>query len=192
MAGLLFDREDSFLAVIDVQKLFLDKLPREARAPLVGRIAWLMRVAAALDIPIIAMGEDVARNGAPVPEVLAALPPGRAVFDKQVFGLFSQADIRAATTAIGRRQAVLVGLETDVCVAHSALGLLDGGFRVAAVTDATGSPGGAHPAGLERMQAAGVILLTAKALYYEWLRDLATLARVKPLVSPYQPADLVL
>ena len=50
----------------------------------------------------------------------------------------------------GRKTAVLVGLETDVCVAHSALGLLGHGYQVAVVADATGSPGTAHGFGLER------------------------------------------
>jgi nicotinamidase-related amidase len=192
MADLLLDRTQSFLAVIDVQELFLDKLEPEARAPLVGRIAWLIRVATALDIPVIAMGEDIGRNGAPVAEVLAALPAGTPVHDKTVFGLFGQRDLRAAVAATGRSQAIITGLETDVCVAQSALGLLGAGFRVAAVTDATGSPGTAHQAGLARMRAAGATLTTAKGLYYEWLRDLETSARIKPLVSLHQPDDLVL
>ncbi len=192
MTELLFDHRQAFLAVIDVQAVFLDKLPHENRAPLLGRIIWLMRVAATLDIPVIVMGEDIGRNGAPVPEVVEALPPGKPVFDKHAFGLFGQDDIRAAAVATGRSQAVLVGLETDVCVAQSALGLLGGGFRVAAVTDATGSPGAGHGAGLERMRAGGVTLTSTKGIYYEWLRDLETLAHVKPLVTPYQPDDLVL
>jgi nicotinamidase-related amidase len=70
----------------------------------------------------------------------------------------------------GRRTTVLVGLETDVCVAQSALGLLERGYRVVAVADATGSPGTAHAAGLARMRDAGVIIVETKNLYYEWLR----------------------
>jgi len=192
MTDLLLDRSRSFLAVIDVQDVFLGKLPPEVQTPLVARIAWLVRAAAALDIPILAMAEDVDDNGPPVAEVMAALPSGMQVFDKHVFGLAGQADIRAAALATGRDQAVLVGLETDVCVAQSALGLLGAGLRVAAVTDATASPGAAHASGLDRMRGAGVTLLTAKAVYYEWLRDLPTLYRVKPIVSPWQPLDLIL
>lgn len=192
MTDLLFDRAQSFLAVIDVQDVFLAKLAETQRSPLVARIAWLVRVAAALDIPVLAMGEDIPRNGAPVAEVTAALPAGTAVHNKRVFGLFGQPDIRAAVRAAGRAEALLVGLETDVCVAQSALGLHAAGYRVGVVTDATGAPGGAHQSGLDRMRAAGVTLLSAKALYYEWLRDLDLLSRVKPLVDPYRPGDLVL
>src|SRR5689334_850276 len=120
---MLFHRDRSCLLVIDVQQHFLDKLPAGAVAPLVTRIAWLMRVAAALQMPIIATAEDIPANGTLVPAVLAELPHGGTVFDKMIFGLADQPDLRAAVAATGRSELVLVGLETDVCIAHSALGL---------------------------------------------------------------------
>jgi hypothetical protein len=53
MQHRLMDRTKSCLVVIDVQHCFLDKLPADWRHPLVALIAWLMRVANVLDIPII-------------------------------------------------------------------------------------------------------------------------------------------
>jgi nicotinamidase-related amidase len=175
------------VAAIDVQQVFLDKLAPEERGPLVGRIAWLLRVARALEIPVLAMGEDIPANGPPVAEVLAELPAGAAVPDKRVFGLAGQPEILSALRASGRSEAVLVGLETDVCVAQSALGLLGQGFRVAVAQDATAAPGPDHAAGLARMAAAGVDVLTVKSVYYDWLRDLDTLAAVKPKIGPPPP-----
>lgn len=180
----LLDRSRAVLVVIDAQAVFLDKLAPGDRAPLTGRIAWLMRLARLLDIPVIAMAEDLAENGPPVAEVLAELPDGAPVHDKRVFGLAGQADILAALRATGRDEAVLTGLETDVCVAQSALGLLSEGLRVAVAQDATGAPAPDHAAGLARMAAAGVQMMTAKSVYYDWLRDLDTLAKVKPALGP--------
>lgn len=183
---MLFGRDDSVLVVIDVQGVFLDKLPEAEREPLVARIAWLIGVARALHVPIIAMAEDIPRNGAPVAAVRSALSDDTPIFDKRVFGLAGQDDILAAVRATGRREAVLVGLETDVCVAQSALGLKAAGYRVAALSDATASPGTCHAAGLARMRDAAVTLSTVKGIYYEWVRDLETLAQVKRVL----PADL--
>ena len=59
-----------------------------------------------------------------------------------------------------------------MCVAQSALGLLDRGFRVVVVEDATYSPGGMHAAGLRRIASAGGELVHAKGVYYEWVRTL--------------------
>ena len=91
---------------------------------------------------------------------------------KPVFGLADTPEILAAVEALGRRTAVLAGFVTDVCVTHSALGLLDRGYRVAVVTDATGSPGEMHGLGLRRIRDAGATLLHAKGVYYEWVRTL--------------------
>jgi nicotinamidase-related amidase len=63
-------------------------------------------------------------------------------------------------------------METDVCVAHSAIGLLDRGLRVAVVSDATFSPGDMHEHGLRRIADAGAAVIHAKGVYYEWIRTL--------------------
>lgn len=188
----LLDRDRSCLVVIDVQPYFLAKLPLDRRQPLADRIAWLVRVAAALQIPVVATAEDLPSVGALAEVVAEALPPGTTVHDKRIFGLAQQADILAAIEATGRRELVLAGLETDVCVAHSALGLLDLGFRVAIPQDATGTPPPHQEAGLARMAAAGAILTTVKGVYYEWVRDLATNAELRRRLQGPLPAGLTL
>ena len=171
----MLERDDSLLIAIDVQAGFVTATPGakpDGPPEAVARAAWLVGVARALGIPIVITEEDAARNGGTAPVLLAAAGPDAPVFEKHVFGLAGQADILAAVEGTGRRTAVLVGAETDVCVAQSALGLLERGFRVAVVTDATFSPGEMHELGLRRMRDAGVILLHAKGAYYEWLRPL--------------------
>jgi hypothetical protein len=66
-------------------------------------------------------------------------------------------------------------METDVCVAHSAIGLMDLGYRVAVIDDATASPPPHHDYGIARVRAAGAVITSVKGIYYEWVRDLATM-----------------
>jgi nicotinamidase-related amidase len=187
----LNERERSCLVVIDVQQYFLDKLSLDWRAPLVERIAWLMRTAALLDIPVIATAEDVERNGPLVPELIRHLPDSApAVFNKMVFGLWGQEDIRAAVEATGRDCFVLVGLETDVCVAQSALGLHGAGYRVAVVADACASPPPNHEHGLQRLRDTGVVLTSVKTMFYEWTRDLETTHRIRAALDRPYPVGL--
>ncbi len=188
----LLDRRRSCLAVIDVQQFFLDKLALDQRRPLVARVAWLMRVARALEIPVLATGEDIARDGPVVGEVSGLLPPGARVHDKMVFNLMDQPDIRAAVAACGRDQFILTGLETDVCITHSAFGLMEAGHDVAVALDACASPLAHHDIAIERLRAAGVIITTVKGVYYDWVRDLATLATIKAEVAGPLPDGLTL
>ncbi|HXQ37078.1 MAG TPA: isochorismatase family protein, partial [Anaerolineales bacterium] len=106
-------------------------------------------------------------------EVIEILPPETNIYNKMTFGLAAQSDILEAVQATGRKTIVLIGYETDVCVAHSALGLMVLGYMVVVVADATGSPGEAYQYGLERIRQAGGIILSAKSLYYEWVRTVA-------------------
>ena len=192
MPQCLIDRHDSCLIVIDVQQYFLGKLPLDRRATLVARIAWLIRVATVLGIPIIATAEDMANSGPLVSALIKELPPGTQVHDKLVFGLAGQAAILNDVKRSGRKTCVLVGLETDVCIAHSAIGLIQEGFRVVVIEDATGSPPPHHEAGLKRIGAAGGIVTTVKGIHYEWVRDLATLAALKQKIGTELPEGLTL
>ena len=106
------------------------------------------------------------------PALIAAVGDA-AVLRKSVFDLSGDLLVRPAVRAADRRTAVLIGLETDVCVARSALGLFDDDDDVVVVDDVVGSPGNALEAGLDRMRRAGVIPVVAKQLHYEWMRTVA-------------------
>jgi nicotinamidase-related amidase len=151
-----------------------------------------MRLARALAIPIVATAEDVARDGPLVPALVALLPESQSVFDKRIFGLMGQPDIAAAIGATARSEFVLVGLETDVCVAHSALGLAEVGHRVAVIDDCCASPAPNHDAGLRRLRDAGVTVTNAKGMFYEWVRDLAVHAKVLGAIGREPPPGLTL
>jgi nicotinamidase-related amidase len=168
--GALLDVDDSILIVIDVQAAFLGKLPPAESEQLLRRICWLIQIAHCLNVPLVVTAEDIPNLGSVPSQVADALPPGTQVYNKMSFGLAADPEILAAVERTGRKTAVLVGLETDVCVAQSAIGLLQAGYRVVALADATGSPGRGHAFGLERMRDAGTLVLGLQGLYYEWLR----------------------
>jgi nicotinamidase-related amidase len=103
-----------------------------------------------------------------------------------------QADIRAAVAASERDCFVLAGLETDVCIAHSALGLAAAGHRAVVIDDACGSPPPHHAHGLRRLRDAGITVTSLKGIFYEWVRDLQTCRRVTAQVNAPMPEGLTL
>jgi nicotinamidase-related amidase len=162
----LLDRDDSLLVVVDAQPGFLAAGAEQA----VERIAWLVAVAARLGIPIVVTEEEPERNGDTDARVAAQLPAGTPVLRKPTFGLAGTPAILAAVRATGRGTAVVVGCETDVCVAQSAIGLHEDGFACVVVEDATFSPGEMHERGLARVAGEGIAHNHAKGVTYEWLR----------------------
>src|SRR5258706_6678683 len=166
----LLDVNTSLLIVIDIQPSFVNKENKEDKNPLLQRMCWVIQVANWLNVPLVVTAEDIPHTGNICDEVEQLLPHDTKIFNKLTFGLAAQADILEAVQNTNRKTAVLIGYETDVCITHSAFGLLDLGYRVAVVADATGSPGEAHQIGLERIRGAGGIIVSAKSLYYEWIR----------------------
>jgi len=162
----LLDRDDSILVVVDAQPGFL---PVEAEAA-VERMAWLVALAGRLGVPVIVTEEEPERNGATDTRVADRLPAGTPVFRKPTFGLAATPEILAAVRATDRGTVVVVGCETDVCVAQSAIGLHAAGFSCIVVEDATFSPGEMHERGLARVLAEDVAHNHAKGVSYEWLR----------------------
>lgn len=162
----LLDRDDSVLLVVDAQPGFL---PAEAEAA-VERMAWLVALAARLGVPVVVTEEEPERNGATDARVANRLPAGTPVFRKSTFGLAAAPEILAAVRTTARETIVIVGCETDVCVAQSAIGLRAAGFECAVVEDATFSPAEMHDRGLARLLSEGVARNHAKGVTYEWLR----------------------
>ena len=188
----LLDADDSTLIVIDVQDKFLQRLEGDVAARVVERIEWLVQVADWLRVPTIVTAEEIEVMGPTTEAIRRRLPDSSPDMDKMVFGLAGQADIFAQVAAAGRQTAVLVVLETDVCVAQSALGLRQAGYRVSVVEDACGSPPPNHDVGIQRMREAGVVVTSTKALYYEWVRDLENHHRVQAGLNAPLPAGMTL
>ncbi|MFJ4781578.1 isochorismatase family protein [Streptomyces sp. NPDC088762] len=172
----LIDRDDCALVIIDVQSDFyppkrLD-VDRQRFHDMVRRIAWITSVAGRLGIPVVLTEEDPHTSGHTVPEIREVLPAKAVTLPKNAFAVWDNPDIAAAIEATGRTTMILVGIETDICVAHSAIQLHHAGKRVVVVDDAAYSPGQAHDRGLRRLAARGIETLSTKELFYDWVRTI--------------------
>jgi nicotinamidase-related amidase len=171
----LVDSADSVLVVIDAQEGFyrgdLAAYERDRAREALARMTWLAKVARRLAVPGVLTEEDPERNGVTFAPLAQAFGDVAALV-KPTFGLTGTPEIVERIERTGRGTAVLVGFETDVCVAQSAIGLRERDMRVVVVEDAVFSPGEMHERGLARMANAGVELNHCKGLAYEWTRTL--------------------
>jgi len=173
---VLVRREDSVLVVVDAQPGFfapsdgLSEGDAIVASKAVTRIAWMAGLAALLDVPAVVVEEGPERNGRTDPAILERVPPGTPVIEKPTFGLAAHEPAVDAIRATGRRTAVLAGFETDVCIAQSAIGLLELGFRAVVLEDAVYTNAAQeHERGIARMTGAGVERNHCKGLAFEWL-----------------------
>ncbi|GIS91360.1 MAG: hypothetical protein CM1200mP20_14010 [Pseudomonadota bacterium] len=135
---------------VDVQAYFLEKIPVHQRVVLVSRIAWLMRAAGCLDVPVIATAENISALGQLLPALKTLLRGNLPVYDKLSFGLLPDY-IREGPPKRSTIGGVLVGLKPTsallIRAAAACRGLPDPG-----IADATASPEPNHAAGLKRME----------------------------------------
>jgi nicotinamidase-related amidase len=174
----LVDRSDSVLIVVDAQRRFVRRArhehqERSAAAAVFDRLVWLAGIATLLEIPAVITEEGPDRNGATESRLLERMAPGTPILARATFGVAACPEIVDAIRATQRSTAVLVGFDTDVCIAQSAIGLRELGFRAVVVEDAIYSSHELqHQRGLARMSDAGVERNYCKGLALEWLRTI--------------------
>lgn len=175
--GGFVDPDNALLVLIDVQPFFMDIADAaDGLEPLVARLEQLLLLARHFEIPTIATFEHpVERNGwlpGRLERVFPPAPLGQR-FVKRTFNLCAEPEISAAVVASGKRQALVAGAETDVCVLQSVLGLLDLGMQVFLIEDCLFTAEPNDGPALRRMHGAGAIPTTCKTLHYELKRTVA-------------------
>ncbi len=165
--------KQTVLVVIDMQETFLNVMHDRER--LVANVRLLVQAAVTLNVPVLPTTQYAERMGEVAPEVtehnrdFAVARP----IDKLCF---SCAGIEGFTDAFGgRRQVLLCGLETHICVSQTALDLVHQGYQVHVAADAVSSRTlEKHKLGMERMRDSGVLPCAAEAAVYELLREAGT------------------
>ena len=165
-----FTAGSSVLVVIDIQARLLAKIP--TATTLVRNAAFLLDVAALLDVPIRATEQYPKGLGPTAPEIAKRLPTP--VPAKTAFSCCGADGFLADLRALGRSTVVLVGMETHVCVAQTTLDLLAAGYRVILPVDALGTRFAVdHETALRRMERAGAVTTTVEAIGFEWVGNSA-------------------
>ncbi len=160
---------ESALLIVDVQARLAPAIAGQERIR--RRILLLLEAAAALGVPVLASEQAPDSLGPTVPEVRARLPAD-AVLAKRHFSCLREPDFAGRWQALGRRQAVVCGMEAHVCVAQTALDLAAHGVQTFAVADAVGSRSEANcRSALQRFGLAGILPLPAESVVFEWLND---------------------
>lgn len=170
-----FKAETSALLLIDhqigtmqlIKNLPLEQVRRHTLA--------LAKLAGLLGIPVVLTSSQEDRFQGPLMPELAQLFPAEYAARVKRQGIANAWDdpaFVAAVRATGRRDLIMAGVTTDVCVIFPAISARDEGFRVQVVLDAGGSPFEMSEAMAQRRMAdAGVILTTTITAFAELVGD---------------------
>jgi len=169
---MLIRRDASLLLVIDIQEKLAPAIFEAERV--IRNSVRLLQGAQQLGVPCYVAEHCASSIGPTLPEIRnATVSP--IFLPKTHFSCAAEPGALDVLRATGRRQVVLVGMECHVCVLQSAFDLRDAGFEVFLTIDATSSRTPENlRAGVERMRAGGIHVVSTEMVIFEWLRRAAT------------------
>lgn len=168
----LYTPEDSAVVFIDHQPQMTFGVANIDRAMLINNVTLLAKTAKEFQVPaVLTAVETESFSGYVWPQLLDVFP-GQTVVERSSMNSWDDAGFRAAIEATGRKNILLTGLWTEVCVTWPTLEMLGAGYNVYVVEDCCGATStAAQEAALSRMVQAGAVRLTTIAALLEWQRD---------------------
>ncbi len=128
--------DNSFFLLVDMQgKLAQMMHKRKDLFENTGKLIQGLRI---LEIPFVWMEQYPKGLGETVPEIKQHLD-GLTPHEKISFGCGGDEAIMSAINELGRKQAIVAGIEAHVCVYQSCRQLLEAGFEVTLLADCTSS-----------------------------------------------------
>ncbi len=161
--------EESLVFIIDIQDRLLnavfDKTILEKRANIIAKAANI------LEIPTIVTEQYPKGLGNTIDSLKESLGENCEYYEKTAFSALDNVEIKAALKKAGKKQVVLFGIETHICVSQTAHALIQEGYEVHVIRDACGSRSEMeYSAGLGRMKDNGAHIITAEIALFEWLK----------------------
>src|SRR5262252_9964963 len=170
----LYTPQDSAVVFIDHQPQMTFGVTNIERSLLINNVTLLAKVAKEFKVPtVLTAVETESFSGYLWPQLIDVFPE-QPVVERSSMNAWDDAGFRKAIEATGRKNIILTGLWTEVCVTWPALSMLDAGYTIYVVDDCCGATSSAaQDAALSRMVQAGAIRLTTIAALLEWQRDWA-------------------
>lgn len=161
-------RSDALLVIIDVQEKLM---PVIDGADAVSRnVERLVRGFKVLDVPLLVTEQYVKGLGPTIAPLRAALEEtsGYSPIEKSCFSGYGCGEFVAELRVLKRKQAIVCGVETHVCVYQTVADLLANGYEVTVVADAVSSRAASNrDIAIRRMTADGAKLSSTEMVLFE-------------------------
>lgn len=178
------DKENAAVLLVDHQTGLTNLVKDFSPDDFMNNVLALADSAKYFQLPtILSTSFEDGPNGPLVPELKEMFPDAPYIARPGQINAWDNEDFVKAVKATGKKQLLIAGIVTEVCVAFPALSAIEEGFEVFVVTDASGTFNPiTRDAAWLRMQAAGAQLMTwfgvACELHRDWRNDVEGLATI--------------
>ncbi len=169
--AMLMRADDSVLLVVDMQGKLLTLVDDWQRV--LDNVMWLTRVAQRIGVPAMLTEQYPKGLGRTQPDLAALFPP-EAAAEKNHFSCVA-GQCLDGLPGFDRKQVVVCGIESHVCVMQTCLDLRASGREVFVVAEAVSSRSADDKRfALERMRQHGIDIVTREMVCFEWLHQAGT------------------
>ena len=175
-ANRVLNRDDAVLVVVDVQERLVPAIDKELYARSLKNFKIAIEAAGTLGLPIVLTEQYPKGLGGTVPDVLKALEGKTyARIEKVSFSCGRDEGFFAALAKTVRRQVILIGMETHVCVYQTSVDLINAGYEVFVLDDAVSSryPHN-YQSGIAALRDAGAVVVSTETAVFQLLKVAAT------------------
>jgi isochorismate hydrolase len=167
-------REEAVLAVVDVQDVLMKKMNQGVAENVIRNIRTLLTFAKKMAIPVLITEQYPKGLGPTVSEIKMQLGPTLPI-EKVSFSCCGVETFKQKINQTGRKQVILTGIETHVCVLQTADDLSQTGYEVHAVADAVCSRRKLDwEIGLRWMEKKGAMITTTEIIAFQLLKEAGT------------------
>lgn len=165
----MLDRKGSLLLIVDVQERLVNALDKDVVA---NRTATIAKAAKIMEIPVIVTEQYPKGLGSTIPQVKMCLSENTQIVEKTAFSAMKEKGFSEILKSYGKKQIVICGIETHVCVHQTVTDLLEEGYEVYVVKDACASRNKYEfKQGIDIMQQNGAKISCLEIVIFEWLRS---------------------
>ena len=163
---MILNQNESIILIIDIQEKLLKSV---FNRDLVERKSkMLVEAAKILDVPIFVTEQYPQGLG----ETIVGLKDKAFVYEKTSFNALEDVNLLQQLQKCAKKQIVVFGIETHICVHQTVASLISAGFDVTLVKDACGSRSEIeYDAGIFCMKENGVKIKTVEMVLFEWLKS---------------------
>ena len=172
------DKDNAAVLLVDHQAGLLSLVRDIDPDKFKNNVLALADMAKYFELPtILTTSFETGPTGPLVPELKEMFPDAPYIARPGQINAWDNEDFLAAVKATGKKQLIIAGVVTEVCVAFPALSALEEDYEVFVITDASGTFNPmTRDAAWERMSVAGAQLMTwfgaACELHRDWRNDI--------------------
>ena len=167
---MILNPEDTLILIIDIQEKLINATYN--KETILKNSVILSKTASLLEMPVIVSEQYPKGLGCTIDEIKSNLDDKVKYFEKTAFNALEEPELIATLKAINKKNIIVMGIETHICVHQTVCNLLELGYKVTLVSDASGSRAEKeHLSTIECIKNNGANIKTTEMILFELIKS---------------------